>query len=893
MSNTVGTVLDPIFSLRRQVRIPAGRSVRVTFWTLVAGSEAELMALIDKHHDRSAYKRAKTLAWTQAQVQLRHLGINAEEAADFQRLAAPLLYADPRFRPPSDIIIQGAGKQSDLWPLSISGDLPIVLLRIDDIQDIAQVKQLLRAQEYWHMKLLSVDVVIINEHASSYLQDLQVAIETAVRSSQARPRYAGESSRGGVYTLRADLLSREARMLLQSVARVTLLARRGKISLQLAEMELPPVTMLPQRRLTLPAAAQIPRPEELAYFNGTGGFARNGQEYVTVMDGDTRPPAPWINVIANPDFGFLASARGSGYTWAQNSRENQLTPWLNDAVADNGGEAIYIRDEASGALWSPTLHPIDDGGRYLAYHGFGYSRFEHHTQQVHTALLQYVPLNDAVKISRLTLRNVSPHPLRLSVSAYAEWVLGTSRGASGPFLITEHDESTGAVLVRNSWSTSFQGRVAFADLAGRQNGFTADRTEFLGRNGSMHAPAALLSGGRLSGAHGAGFDPCTVLQTTIELGANQSREVVWFIGQSDSVEEARRLIATYRAADLDDILNQVAQHWRQRLRAVQVTTPDPAMDIMLNGWLLYQTQACRIQARSGFYQASGAYGFRDQLQDGMALTFAQPQLTRGHLLRAAGRQFIEGDVQHWWLPHSGQGVRTRISDDRVWLSFAVATYIHCSHDEGILDETLSYLEGPRLEPGEHDAFFQPMIAAESDTLYRHCVQGLEQTLTLFGEHGLPLMGTGDWNDGMNRVGEGGKGESVWLGWLLLRTLALFTPWVAGREPGRAARWRAREEALRDAMEREAWDGEWYRRATFDDGTWLGSRQNDECRIDSIAQSWSVLSGAADADRAAQAMASLEKLLIRPEDRLALLFTPPFDKTGHDPGYIKGYPPRPA
>ncbi|WP_413738638.1 GH36-type glycosyl hydrolase domain-containing protein [Sodalis sp. RH21] len=890
LSNTVGTVLDPIFSLRRQVRIPSGSSVRVTFWTLVASTEEELMALIDKHHDRSAYKRAKTLAWTQAQVQLRHLDINAEEAADFQRLAAPLLYADSRFRAPSDTIIRGSGIQSALWSLSISGDLPIVLLRIDDVQDIAQVKQLLRAHEYWQMKLLSVDLVIINEHSSSYLQDLQIAIETAVRSSQSHPRYAGDARRGNVYTLRADLMSQEARMLLQSIARLALLARRGPIGSQLASLELPPVTLLPQSKLHLPAPGPLPVPADLAFFNGTGGFARHGREYVVVMDGQTRPPAPWINVIANPDFGFQVSAQGGGYTWAQNSRENQLTPWLNDAVLDSGGEALYIRNETTGELWSPTAHPINDGGRYLARHGFGYSRFEHNTLDCAAELLQYVPLDDAIKISRLTLRNLGDQTLHLSVSAYVEWVLGTSRSASGPFLISGQEENTGAILVRNSWATAFQGQVAFADLDGRQDSFTADRTEFLGRNGAMQAPAALVNGSRLSGASGAGFDPCTVLQTHIEIGVNQSVEVVWFIGQSDSAQNARLLIENYRAADLDAVLAQVTEHWQRRLGAIQVTTPDPAMDIMLNGWLLYQTQACRIQARSGFYQASGAYGFRDQLQDGMALTFAQPEQTRGHLLRAAGRQFIEGDVQHWWLPHSGQGVRTRISDDRVWLSYAVATYIACSRDEAVLDEVLPYLEGPRLAPGEHDAFFQPMVAAESATLYQHCVQAMEQCLTLTGEHGLPLMGTGDWNDGMNRVGEGGKGESVWLGWLLIRTIALFAPWVGAREPERAARWQAHAQSVRQAIEQDAWDGEWYRRATFDDGTWLGSKDNDECRIDSIAQSWAVLSGAAEPRRAATAMDSLDRLLIRREDKLALLFTPPFDQTAHDPGYIKGYPP---
>ncbi|TKI08360.1 glycosyl transferase [Martelella alba] len=891
LSGTVGTVLDPIFSLRHRVRVPPGGSVRVAFWTLAAASEAELMTLMDKHCDRGAYKRAKTLAWTQAQVQLRHLDINAQEAADFQRLAAPLLYADARFRPSSASIIRGAGEQSSLWPLSISGDKPIVLLLIDDLQDIAQVRQVLRAQEYWHMKLLSADVVILNEHSASYLQTLQNAIETAVRGSQTRPRYAGDVARGGVYALRADLISVEARQLLQSVARVTLTARRGDIGAHLAALDQPPVMPLPRRKRRLPPVADIPVPENLLFFNGIGGFALDGREYVTIMDAATRPPAPWINVIANAAAGFLVSARGGGYTWACNSRDNQLTPWPNDAALDHGGEAFYLRDENTGALWSPTAYPIDDGGRYLARHGFGYSRFEHHTGHTATELVQYAPPeDDAVKISRLTVRNTSEQTLSLSVSAYAEWVLGTDRSASAPYIITEVDDDTGAVLVRNSWSEAFKGRVAFADLCGRQDGFTADRTEFLGRNGAMDAPAALLTGQRLSGACGAGFDPCALLQTHFELSAGQSREIVWLIGQGETAEEARRLIRAYRAASQDALLERIERHWQRRLGAIRVNTPDPAMDIMLNGWLLYQTQACRIQARSGFYQASGAYGFRDQLQDGMALTFSQPHLTRGHLLRAAGRQFIEGDVQHWWLPHSGQGVRTRIADDRVWLAYAVAEYVRCSGDRQILEEKQDYLTGPALAPGQHDAFFLPTVSGQNDSLYRHCIRGLECVLARFGEHGLPLMGTGDWNDGMNRVGEGGRGESVWLGWLLIRTLTLFAPFVAEREPARAARWQAAAETLRASIEREAWDGEWYRRATYDDGAWLGSRENDECRIDSIAQSWAVLSGAADPNRAAAAMAAVETWLIRPEDQLALLFTPPFDKTTREPGYIKGYPP---
>ena len=892
LSNTVGTVLDAIFSLRRRVTIAPGRVARVAFWTMVASSRATLLDLIDKHRDRNAFDRAKTLAWTQAQVQLRHLDVDAEEAADFQRLAAPVLYADPRFRTPSDAIVRGAGSQSGLWPHAISGDLPIVLLRIDDIEDIAQVRQLLRAHEYWRMKRLAVDLVIINERASSYIQDLQIAIETAVRSSQSRPRLGEEAALGSVHTLRADLMSVEARALLRSVARVALIARRGSIADQLALVPQASSrgapTRIPKASISSRRASSAGR--DLEFFNGLGGFDQGGREYVTILDAGSTTPAPWINVISNPSFGFQVSADGSGTTWAENSRENQLTPWSNDPVTDPNPEAFYVRDQATGDLWTPTAQPLRDDGIYVARHGYGYSRFEHEANGVALGLLQYVPLADAIKISRLTLRNLSGKRRRLSVTAYAEWVLGASRSAAGPLIATQIDWPTGALLVRNPWSNAFPGRVAFADLAGRQTAWTADRTEFLGRNGSPAAPAALSVRTPLSGTTGAGFDPCAALQCELELGVGQTIEVVAFIGQCGSVDEARALIARYRESDLDAVLDEVREHWRSVLETVQVKTPDRAMDIMLNGWLLYQTLACRIWARSAFYQASGAYGFRDQLQDGMALCFARPDETRRHLLRAAARQFVEGDVQHWWLPHSGQGVRTRISDDRVWLAFATATYIASSGDVAVLDELVPFLDGPVLSPGEHDAFFQPMVADTSASLFEHCARGLDQCLALTGERGLPLIGTGDWNDGMNRVGEGGKGESVWLGWLLLRTIELFTPQVEARDAERSQRWRAHAAAVREALEREAWDGQWYRRATFDDGSWLGSSANEECRIDSIAQSWAVLSGAADPARATLAMASLETNLIRSDDGLALLFTPPFDKTPRDPGYIKGYPP---
>jgi cyclic beta-1,2-glucan synthetase len=680
------------------------------------------------------------------------------------------------------------------------------------------------------------------------------------------------------------------RALLQSVARVALVARRGSLADQLALLPAPAPPHA--ARGVVPAAVpqDLPLPQDLEFFNGLGGFGSDGREYVTVLDQGASTPAPWLNVIANPAFGFQVSAQGSGYTWAENSRENQLTPWSNDPICDPAGEALYVRDEASGALWTPTALPMRGNGRYIARHGHGYSRFEHQAHGIATELVQYVAMADPIKISRLRLRNVSGAARRLSVTGYAEWVLGTQRGASGPFLTTEIDPASGALFARNPWGVAFAGRVAFADLGGAQTAWTADRTEFLGRGGAPSAPAALLDRAALSGATGAGLDPCAALQRVLELAPGETVEVVFFLGQCASAAQARDLVARYRLADLDAVLAEVTRHWSELLGAVQVQTPDRAMDIMLNGWLLYQTVACRLWARSAFYQASGAYGFRDQLQDGMALSFVRPETTRAHLLRAAGRQFPQGDVQHWWLPHSGQGVRTRISDDRVWLAYATATYVQSAGDPGVLDEMVAFLEGPELQAGEHDAFFQPMAADTPATLFEHCARGLDQCVALTGAHGLPLMGTGDWNDGMNRVGEGGRGESVWLGWLLLRTIALFAPLADSRDPARAQRWRAHAATVREAIERDAWDGGWYRRATYDDGTWLGSKDSEECAIDSIAQSWAVLSGAADPARAATAMASLQARLIRPDEGLALLFEPPFDQTARDPGYIKGYPP---
>ena len=902
LSNTIGTVLDPIFSLRIRVRIPPGATARLAFWTAVASTRVGALSLFDKHHDANAFVRAATLAWTQAQVQLRHLGVTAAEANLFQRLAGFVLYADASMRPSSDAIQRGSNTQAALWTQGISGDLPIVLLRIDALEDLAIVRQLLRAHEYWRLKQLAVDLVILNERGASYLQDLQIALETVVRTSQSGPpvgiadattvRGAG-SAAGSVFLLRAELIAAETRALLSSIARVVFVAQRGSLAEQLERQTespgVPPAMRLPRLQSVTPT--RLAMPSELEYFNGLGGFAADGCEYVTRLDVGQSTPAPWINVIANAQFGFQIAAEGGGYTWSVNSRENQLTQWSNDPVTDRPGEVLYVRDDDTGELWGPTVAPVrDETAPYSVRHGQGYSRFEHNAHGIELELLVYVPLDDPIKISRLKLRNTSQRRRCLSMTAYVEWVLGTSRGASAPFIVTEIDNETGAMFARNPWNATVGPRVAFADLAGQQTQWTGDRREFLGRHGRLDRPAALIGSVPLSGRTGAGLDPCCALQVSLTLEADQTVEIPFFLGEAASARDAQSLLLRYRSADLDAALRAVGRYWDEVLGTVQVKTPDRSMDIMLNRWLLYQTLVCRTWARSALYQASGAYGFRDQLQDGMALAIAQPGITREHLLRAAGRQFPEGDVQHWWLPPTGRGVRTRIADDRIWLGFTAAHYLNITSDVSILDEEVAFIEGAKLQPGEHDAYFLPSTAECRATFYEHCARGLDASLAL-GEHGLPLIGSGDWNDGMNRVGKQGRGESVWLGWFLHATLSAFASVARLRnDTVRATQWLAHAAALREALERESWDGGWYRRGFFDDGTALGSVASDECRIDSIAQSWSVMSAAADPGRAAMAMAAVDEQLIRRDDGLALLFTPPFDQTPLDPGYVKGYPP---
>ncbi|MCA1593322.1 MAG: hypothetical protein LC754_11880, partial [Acidobacteria bacterium] len=807
----------------------------------------------------------------------------------FQRLAGRALYSDPSLRPSPHVLAMNTKAQSGLWPYGISGDLPIVLARINKSEDLNTVRQLLRAHAYLRLKGLAIDLVILNDHPPSYAQELQEEIQSLVRSSSAQ---ALQDKPGGVYLRRADVMPDADRILLHAVARVVIVTERGTLEEQLVrrtgEGELPPafVPRAPSRTYPEPPL----NAPELSFFNGLGGFSHGGREYVTVLGEGQWTPAPWTNVVANEhDFGFQVTETGAGYTWSANSRENRLTPWSNDAVSDPPGESIYLRDEETGAIWTPTPLPVREAEAYVIRHGQGYTVFEHTSHGISQELLLFVPLDAPVKISLLRLRNNTDRRRRLSVTNYNELVLGVQRGASAPYLITEIDDETGAIFARNPYNNEFAGRVAFAGVSLDTRSATCDRKEFIGRNGSPARPAALRRT-HLANHDGAGLDPCAALQVEIELGPGEGRELFFMLGEGESREEANEIIKRFRQPNaVGAAFERVVERWDEMLETVQVHTPDAAMDTLLNRWLLCQTLACRVWARSAFYQSGGAYGFRDQLQDVMAAIYARPDIARTQILRAAAHQFREGDVQHWWHPPTNRGVRTRFSDDLLWLPYVTSFYVSVTGDSSVLDEIVPFLEAPLLAEGEDESYTQPTVSAETASLYEHCARALDRSLKT-GAHGLPLMGSGDWNDGMNRVGNVGRGESVWVGWFLHNTLSQFAPFCQARADARAKTYFEHVGKLKQALEAEGWDGDWYRRAYFDDGTPLGSAQNEECRIDSIAQSWGVISGAADTQRTQRAMASVEEYLIRRGDGLVILFNPPFDRGALDPGYIKGYVP---
>ena len=885
-----GSVLDPIVAVRHRLALDPQGSATIDLVTGIAETRDAAVALAGRYQDRHLADRVFDLAWTHSSVTLRQINATESDAQLYARLASSVIYANASLRAEGGVIARNRRGQSGLWSYAISGDLPIVLLQIGDADNIDLVRQMVQAHAYWRLKGLAVDLVIWNEDRGGYRQVLQDQIMGLIAAGieahvMDRP--------GGIFVRRAEQIADEDRILLQSVARAIVTDRRGSLVEQVGRRSVaaPRVPRLvPSKGGRSEAPVAPPPARDLILFNGLGGFTPDGTEYVVTTKAGQTTPMPWSNVIANPAFGSVISESGSAYTWSENAHEFRLTPWHNDAVGDASGEAFYLRDDESGQFWSPSALPSRGSGDYVTRHGFGYSVFEHVEDGIASELWVYVSLVDAVKYSVLKVRNGSGRPRRLSATGYVEWVLGDLPPKTAMHVITEVDARGGALLARNQYNREFPDRVAFFDVDDASRSATGDRTEFIGRNGTLVRPAA-MGRTKLSGKVGAALDPCAALQVPFELADGQQREFVFTLGMGRNTADATQLVQRVRGPlAAGAALEAVRNHWSRMLGAVQVRTADPSLDVLVNGWLVYQAVACRLWARSGYYQSGGAYGFRDQLQDAMALVHADPALLREQLIRCAGRQFVEGDVQHWWHPPSGRGVRTRCSDDYLWLPLATARYLKATGDREVLDHTAAFLDGRPVNE-EDDAYYDlPRRSQESATVYEHCVRALVHGLR-YGVHGLPLMGSGDWNDGMNRVGIKGAGESVWLGFFLCTVLREFADVARLKDDLPFAELCEAEVAtLRASLERHAWDGAWYRRAYFDDGTPLGSATGHECQIDSISQSWSVLSGAADAGRSRSAMKALDERLVRRADGLVRLLDPPFDTSDLDPGYIRGYVP---
>jgi cyclic beta-1,2-glucan synthetase len=892
--------IDPLASLRCRIRLEPSASETLVFVSGAARVRKDAQALLERYQELMHVNRAFELSWSRAQVELRSHAYTASQADLFHRLAGCLLYNESSVRGAPEVLSLNRLPQSGLWRFGISGDLPIVLAKVTDSRQTKVVQELLLAHHFLRERGLEFDLVILHTNPGTYMQHLAEDLEYVVRLSPAghlldRP--------GGVFLRSSSQISESEAALLETVARVVVTAEIGGLAETLKTASFDQSAPTPVRAQYKRSPGRERSESRLLLSNGIGGFNPSSNHYLMPHIGASRPPLPWANVVANPHFGFIATDSGIGYTWSENSRENRLTTWTNDPVLDQPSEVVYLRRSDTGEYWSLTPAPAGAGLDYGVEHGFGSSTYTTANAGIESKLELTGSVSERVKWLSITLSNTEAVEHKLELYFYADLVLGVSREESYRYVTTGFDLSSQVLYAVNHYNNEFAGRVVALGSSEPVVSHTGSRLEFLGRNGDTGRPAALERGAvtpffaskpkpiKLSAKTEAGHDPCAVLHVSLALKPKEERTLHFFISESPNMDSMRRETARYRSLQTQKVEAQaVTQWWNSLLSSVTVRTPSEPFNVMMNSWLLYQTVSCRLFGRSAFYQSGGAIGFRDQLQDSLALLAIRPDVVRNQIILHAARQFREGDVQHWWHPPTGRGVRTRISDDLLWLPYAVGRYIEATGDYSILNQRAPFLHGAALAEDQMENYFVPEQNAEEGTILEHCLRTFKATAAV-GAHGLPLIGCGDWNDGMNEVGRHGKGESVWLAWFQIEVINRFAPVLEAQgDAENASMLRSRARALKDAAEQSAWDGRWYRRAFYDDGTPIGSSQNDECRIDSLAQTWSVISGAGDRARAAMAMQAMNEELVDTEGGLIKLLTPPFDKTLKNPGYIKGYPP---
>lgn len=920
LQNTTGIVLDPIMSIRARVRLEAGEEKEIYYITAVGDSKEQVIDLAKKYKAIKKIEKEISAANYANQLELKYIGIKSAQANIYQSLASYILFLHSGRKNREEYIKNINMSQENLWAYGISGDLPIVMLLVENEDDLSLVRQVVNMHYYWKTKGLKVDLIIYNEEEVSYEEPLQKSIGDVIRNSRERDNI---NKTAGIFIHNKATMGEDIKNFIVGIARLYINSTNGTLIKQINELETnEPQSYIRHKELYNEKRVNVNVIEEdvdcsnitsegevssnnfetfkvnkkrtydfdernLDFFNGYGGFNPKDKSYVIRLKNYENTPAPWINVISNEDFGFHISEAGASYTWCGNSRENKITPWSNDWVMDPLGEALYIRDDKTGTYFSITPKPVRDGGEYIIEHSFGYSTFKHTAYNISGELKAFCPKGEKVKLYKVTVENLSNQNKELTLFYYAQLVLGVYNYGSAKNISTYIQRDY--IWSQNPYSKYFGKLKAYLSMqGGEEQSFTGDRKEFIGIGEDLSTPLALHKDS-LSNSAGAIFDPCLASSVKIKLLPGEKKEIVVMLGQEENLELIQEKINKYRNIEnVDKALDNVKGYWANFLGNIQVKTPDPSMDYLLNGWLMYQTLSCRYLSRTAFYQSGGAYGFRDQLQDSMSIGILNPKITRDQILRSASRQYVEGDVQHWWHPVVNSGIRTRFSDDLLWLPYVTIEYIKSTGDYDILYEKAPYLEDEPLRDGEDERYTIVNQSTKEGTIYEHCLKAIDRGLN-FGAHNIPLMGSGDWNDGMSTVGNEGKGESVWLGWFLYKILDGFKDICEHmKDDEKKQRYIAFQDFIRENQEKNAWDGGWYRRAYFDDGTPLGSIQNDECKIDSLAQSWSIISGAGKRERVEEAMEAVDRYLVSKDKGLIMLLAPPFDKSNLEPGYIKGY-----